>query len=139
MDMENQLNQIVIERQEFQQTRSKDHPDVIAVEQKIKLYQKQYMVTIQKYEEASRKMRDLEEKIVQAQELSNQLRFLQQQQQQLEQRILDSSIELESAGSVQEQKKAEILLPALRKQQDMLEAKIQRHQEQLETIRRHMN
>ena len=139
MDMENQLNQIVIERQEFQQTRSKDHPDVIAVEQKIKLYQKQYMVTIQKYEEASRKMQDLEEKIVQAQELSNQLRFLQQQQQQLEQRILDSSIELESAGSVQEQKKAEILLPALRKQQDMLEAKIQRHQEQLETIRRHMN
>ena len=139
LDMDTQIRQIMIQRQQVLKTKSKDHPDIKAVDQKINLCRDQYVIAQQKYDEASMQIRDLEEKIMQSQQVSNQLRFLQQQQQKLEQRILDTRIEYESATSVQEQKRAEILLPALEKQQDILEAKIHHQQEQLEAIHRQMN
>lgn len=138
-DLEIQMKSVMVERQPLLETKGKDHPDLKTVDQKINLYRDQYMIARQKYEEAAAHMRELEDKMVQYQEVTNQLRFLQQQRQQLEQRLLDTRIEYESAESVQQQKKAETLLPALQKQRDRVEAEIQHRQEQLQALRRQMN
>jgi len=141
IEAKNQVQQALMLKKEYVEIShmSDTHPELKRLEKQIKVLQQQHVVVLQRYEEASMRMRDLDEKIRKSQDITNQIRFLQQQQQKLEQRILDMRIEYESADSVQQQKKAESLLQALQKQRDRVEAEIHNQQEQLKSIRRQMN
>jgi len=140
IEAKNQVRQALMQKKEKMEIKqmSETHPQIKLLEQNIKMRQQEYELVRLQYEDASRKMRDLEEKMMASQEMTNQLRFLQEQQQKLEQRILDTRIEVERAESVPAQKKAESLLQALQEQRDIVEANIHRQQEQAKAIRRQM-
>jgi beta-lactamase regulating signal transducer with metallopeptidase domain len=105
----------------------------------IKELQQQYDIIRQQYEEALRKMRDLEELMAEVQELQNEIVSLNRRRDTLEEKILDTQVQLKVGLPPNQQSEANHKLNILKAQRDELKQVLDKKQEQLKAIHRQMN
>ncbi|MBN1845830.1 MAG: hypothetical protein JW810_09120 [Sedimentisphaerales bacterium] len=137
-DWETRISQQRFELGQLKAQRSEDHPDIKAAEEYLKRLHERYENVLRDYDQAAMRMRDLEERIERYQQIAGELEFHRQQLQKIQQRILDATIDIDSATGDDQQKKAMSLLEALTQQRNVQENQLERKQQEAQEARRQL-